>query len=120
MTHNVVVTPQARIELYETAIWWAENRDVDQAQRWLVGIERRIAELNERPQQHPLARESIAFPVEFRQVTFGLGSRPTHRIVFEVHGEEVVVHAIRHVAQDDLSPDDLQHFSTHEGSDEDE
>ena len=120
MTHKVVVTPQARIELYEAAIWWAENRSVEQAQRWLTAIERRIRELGDRPEQDPLARESDAFPVDLHQVAFGLGSHPTHRIVFEIPDTDVVVHAIRHVAQDDLSPDDLHHFVNREADDDDD
>ena len=35
------------------------------------------------------------------------GRRPTHRAVFTIRGEEVVVLTVRHVAQPDLSPDDI-------------
>lgn len=107
MIQRVVVTPKARIELYNAAIWWAENRDADQATRWLEGIEAAIDALRQNPEQYPAARENDDLPVQLRQQTFGLGKKPTHRIVFEIRVDELIVHAVRHLARDDLTREDL-------------
>ena len=47
------------------------------------------------------------FPFEVRQMTYGLGSRPTHRALFVIRPDMVYVIAIRHLAQRAVSPDDL-------------
>jgi len=107
MTYHVVVTPRARIEFYNDAIWWAEHRDVDQAKLWLAGFEQAINSLANRPGRCPAARENEELPFDLRQLTYGIGSKPTHRAVFEIRGEEVIIHGIRHLARRDLTPDDL-------------
>jgi hypothetical protein len=49
----------------------------------------------------------IALPTRF--ATFcSEGRRPTHRAVFAIRGEGMVVLAVRHLAQQDLSPDDVE------------
>lgn len=107
MAHRVRISPRAKTELYNAALWWAENRDVRQASRWLKGFETTLALLKEDPEQHSLANEDDRFAITLHQVLYGIGQRKTHRAVFEVRGEVVLVHAIRHLAQRDLSPDDL-------------
>jgi hypothetical protein len=39
---------------------------------------------------------------------FGLRRSKTHRAVFENRRQEVLVYAIRHLAQDSLIPDDFE------------
>lgn len=107
MTYRVILTPNARQELYDDAIWWAEHRDADQAARWLDGFELTLRTLAENPEKHPLASENDVFPVELRQMHYGLSKRPTHRTVYEIRGDEVIVHGIRHLARHDLTQDDL-------------
>ena len=109
LTYRVILTPKARIELYNDAVWWAENRSVEQARHWLDGFERAIEGLAKDPQVHPLARENAAFPFELRQFSYGLRSKPTHRAVFEIRGRDVIVHGVRHLARQDLTPEDLIH-----------
>jgi hypothetical protein len=107
VTYRVIVTPKARIELYNDAIWWAENRSADQAARWLDGFEQAIDSLAKDAAKYPLARENDEFAIELRQMPYGVGKRPTHRAVFEIHGREVIVHGIRHLARRDLTPEDF-------------
>ena len=47
------------------------------------------------------------FPFALRQITFGLGNKPTHRVVFEIRGDTVYVLAVRHLAQADITPNDV-------------
>ena len=66
------------------------------------------AGLSENAERHSQSRENDQFPYEIRDLPFGLRRRPTHRAVFTIRGEEVVVLTIRHVARRDLSPDDIE------------
>ena len=42
-----------------------------------------------------------------RQLNFGVSSKKTHRVVYEVTDEDVRVFAVRHLAQDELPPSEL-------------
>ncbi len=107
MTYRIAFTSKAKIEISQAALWWAENRSREQAARWLEGFESAIATLSENPEKHSEARESEAFPFSLRQLFFGLGSKPTHRAIFRIREDEVTIYGIRHVAQRDVSPDDI-------------
>ena len=87
----------------------SEHRDADQASRWLVGFEEAIASLGDDPERLGLARENDLYdlPYPVRQLTYGLGKEPTHRAVYEVRGDTVFVVAVRHLAQDHLSSEEL-------------
>ena len=107
MSYEVIVLGRAELDLNRNAIWWAEHRDVDQALRWLDGFTAAIDTLASNPQRHALVREDDLFPFPVRQLVFGIGSKPTHRAVFSVEGEKVLVYTAGHLAQDDLTPDDI-------------
>jgi plasmid stabilization system protein ParE len=111
-TYSVVFTQQAARELEAIADWWAEHRSVRQAARWYDGFSTKIEGLCRDPDRHPLADESPDFPYELRELHFGLGSRPTHRAVYTIVSEFVIVITIRHVAQRAIGPDDIQPSST--------
>jgi hypothetical protein len=55
--------------------------------------------------RYPLARENDQFPYEVRVMNYGVGSRPTHRALYTIRPNAVVVLSIRSVAQQDVSPD---------------
>jgi plasmid stabilization system protein ParE len=107
VSYHVVILPKAKIQLYEAARWWAINRSAEQAARWLDGFEEALASLENEPERFSTARENDAFPFTVRQLPYGLGRKKTHRAVFEVRGNQVIVHSIRHLAQDDLAPENL-------------
>ncbi len=54
-----------------------------------------------------MARENAAYDRKLRELYFGLGKRPTHRAVFEIRESDVIVHSIRHLAQADLTQEDI-------------
>jgi plasmid stabilization system protein ParE len=78
-----------------------------QAARWYAGFSDAIAALAQNPERCPLAPENGCFPYEIRELHYGLGSRPTHRAVFTVRPDMVLVLTIRHAAQADLTEADL-------------
>ncbi len=107
MTLAVVVTDRACEQIDAAFHWWSENRSGDQAGRWYEVCQTALASLAENPERHPKSPESSEFPYEIRDRYFGLGARPTHRAVFSLRPNMVVVIAVRHLAQESLSPDDL-------------
>jgi len=106
LKYEVVILPRAKIQLYNSALWWADHRSKRQAAEWLTGFEAAIESLGDTADDQPIARESDAFPFVVRQMHYGLGRTKTHRAVFEIRGNKVLVFAIRHLAQQDLTPDD--------------
>ena len=107
MSLPVVIEPRAKQDLRHAAAWWAENRSAEQAARWYDGFVEAIQSLGENPLRWPFARENGEFPHELRELHFGLGRPPTHRAVFTVRGEAVIVLAVRHAAQRDVAPEDF-------------
>ncbi len=107
MNFRVVITEQAEREMQSAFHWWAEHRSKRQADRWYSGLAKAIADLAENPERHGQSRERDRFAYEIRDLLFGIGRRPTHRAVYTIRGAEVVVLTVRHVAQQDLAPDDI-------------
>jgi plasmid stabilization system protein ParE len=107
MTIRVVLTRRAERELEGAADWWATHRSSSQAARWYAGFSDALASLSRNPERCPLAPEDGRFPYEIRELYYGLGSRPTHRAVFTIRRDMVLVLTIRHAAQADLTEDDL-------------
>ncbi len=107
MKYTIVITHPAEIQLATNSQWWAEDRSVDQAIRWYEGFLAAIESLEQHPDRCPLARENDRFDVEIRELHYGLGSRPTHRAVFKIEDDRVLILAVRHGAQQDLTEEDL-------------
>ncbi|MCE9604008.1 MAG: type II toxin-antitoxin system RelE/ParE family toxin [Planctomycetia bacterium] len=107
MTYTVVVTEQAAREMEDAATWWARERSVEQAERWYAGIRSAVSMLTEMPERCPLAAEHVDFRYALRELYYGLGSRPTHRAVFTIVKQTVIVLAVRHFAQDTLRAGDI-------------
>jgi plasmid stabilization system protein ParE len=107
MSYDVVITDRAAEQLKSAAQWWAEHRSLAQAERWYDGFIRAILKLAQEPQRCSLAREHDKFPFEIRQLIYGLGRKGTHRAVFTIRQDKVVILLIRHLAQSDLDFGDL-------------
>lgn len=107
MTYDVYLTDKASGQLEAAARWWSQHRSVEQAQRWYDGFIAAIGRLARNPRAFPLAPEHDAFPIELRQLTYGLGRKKTHRAVFAIRPDRVVVYAVRHLSQGDITLDDL-------------
>lgn len=108
MTYLVRMLPRAKLQLVNAATWWADKRSLEQAVQWLDGFEAALQLLANNPEDWPLAAECVAVPFQIREMTFGLGRRKTHRAIFEIRQHEVIIFAVRHLAQDLLTADDFQ------------
>ena len=101
------ILPRATVQLYEASLWWATNRSVAQAARWLAEIEGTIQGLSDTAPRHPLARESDAFDFSVHQCNFGVLNKPAHRILYSFDNSQVLVYSVRHLSQSDLPPDEI-------------
>ncbi len=107
MNFRVTILPRAKQQLYECALWWAQHRSVQQAEAWLSEIEAAIESIANDPHRYPLAGESAALDFRLQQLNFGLSNRLTHRVLFSVKEDNIVIYAVRHLAQADIPLDEL-------------
>jgi plasmid stabilization system protein ParE len=107
MTYRLRYTQEAYDDVSRNAEWWARHHSVEQAQRWFAAIHAKIDTLKTSPELHALADENPDYPHELREALFGLGSRPSYRILFTVIDDEVIVLTIRAAEQDSIKPGDL-------------
>ena len=107
MTYRVVISEPAEQELEAAVRWWAKNRSQEQALRWYDGFLEAMRSLAQNPHRCPRAREDHLFSAEIREFHYGLSARATHRAVFTLLHDVVLVLTIRHVAQADLTADDF-------------
>jgi hypothetical protein len=106
VSYEVVLTDGAKRQLDEACSWYVGNAP-HVADEWYDGFIAALAGLAENPERFGLAREDGVFPIEIRQLQYGSGKRKTHRAVFSIHGNRVVIRSIRHLARRDLKDGDL-------------
>ena len=104
MSYGVRLTERAERDLNAAADWIAE-RAPETAERWFSGFVDALLTLRDNPYRCRLARETDAFPFELRQFLYG--RRRNYRVLFTIREDAVIVLAIRHAAQRDLSTDDV-------------
>ena len=107
MPLDVYLTAKALIDIDDCRKWWAENRSAEQAERWHRACDAALDSLGTRATRCPLTRENRKAPVELRQLVFGIGKSRTHRLVFTIRPDRIVVYRVKHLAQRDISIDDL-------------
>lgn len=107
MSYRIRITFFAIEDMRSNHQWWFKNRSEAEADRWLIGIDKQIRALSSTANSETLATEVSLRKAEIRQATFGLGRKPSHRILFAIKGTEVVVYRIRAFKQDLLELDDL-------------
>jgi plasmid stabilization system protein ParE len=98
---------KAHQDLLDNCTWWATHRSEAEAERWYDGFSKAIKKLATDAERHALARENANFPFELRQLNYGLGRRPTHRALYTIRPDMILVLRIAHLAQDDFSTDDV-------------
>jgi plasmid stabilization system protein ParE len=107
MNLPVRMTDRARQELEDAFNWWAMHRSSEQAARWYNGFLDRLSMLSTTADRCTSAREFEQFPYDLRELHYGVGRRATHRALFTIRPDAVLVVSIRHVAQRDVTPDDI-------------
>ena len=107
MSYRVILNERAEDQLEAAYLWWMEHRSAEQAARWYNGFLDSVGSLSENPERCALARENSKFPIPVRELLYGLGKGITHRALFTIRHDVVFVFSVRHVAQQDVSPDEV-------------
>jgi len=105
--YEVILTKRAEAELEEQYQWWAENRSTDQANRWYSGFLTKMLSLEQDPHRSASAPENNLFSYQVFQLNYGLSHRPTHRAIYTVVKEKVVILRVRHLRQALLAEEDV-------------
>jgi plasmid stabilization system protein ParE len=105
MTRDVLIAERAQQEAQSNHDWWAEHRSAEQAARWYGEFMKAAASLSRNPERCCLAMEDDRFPYELRQLNFGIGRRATHRLVYTIRPQDVVILHVRHLAQEAIEPE---------------
>ncbi len=106
--HAVQITDPAAEDIQAIFTWWAENRSAEEAAVWYDKILQAMSTLSQMPERCPLVPETNLSLSGVRQLSFGVGRRPTHRIVFVSDEHAVSILRVRHHGQDVLQSEDLQ------------
>jgi plasmid stabilization system protein ParE len=101
---RVVVTQRAAAQLNATADWIAERAPAT-AEKWFAEFAAKLKTLDSSPERCPRARESRQMPFELRELL--IGRRRQWRVLFTIREDIVLVMAIRHAAQNDVTLEDL-------------
>lgn len=104
MSRPVFLTRNAERQLLVAADWYAQH-DRQVADDWFNGLVAALDALATHAERFSLARENDEFPFELREMLYGLGRRKTHRVLFVIRPDKIVVHQIRHVAQQNVTTD---------------
>jgi plasmid stabilization system protein ParE len=99
MNYEVLITSTAQQEADANHRWWAEHRSAEQAVRWYDEFLKATLSLENDPDRFALAAENDRCPYEIRQLNFGIGSKPTHQLVYTIRPTEVMILRVRHLAQ---------------------
>ena len=101
MQYQVIITPSAKADIFETNTWFLDNYP-DLAEKWLWGISQAVTSLSKLPERCPVSPESKAFDVVVRQLIYG--KKPhTYRILFSIQAEKVYILRVRSSKQKGIS-----------------
>lgn len=107
MTYIARLSERARVELQIAHDWWAVNRSAIQAERWYDRFVAVLDSISADPDRFARAPESLPTDCVVREAHFGLGKRATHRALFTIRDNSVVVLSIRHSSQRNLNLEEL-------------
>jgi plasmid stabilization system protein ParE len=105
MKNVVSLTARAEQDRQLSFEWYAENYSIAFATQWTIGITKAMHSLAHMPERCHKARENEYFPFRLYELLFG--RRMRHRIIFQIHVNEVIVLHIQYSAQRDLTEVDL-------------
>lgn len=107
MSRAVQLTERAQRQIEKIYEWYAIRASAG-AERWYAALLDCLHSLLQQGENCPVAAESEQFPVELREAVFGVRKRVTHRVLFVLRPESIVIYAVRHLAQDDVHPGILE------------
>lgn len=103
--YSIVVTDRAHGDIARNADWWERHRSKRQADEWVVGIYAAIESLAVMPARCAAAPEATELGRPVRNLLYGISRRATHRVLFGIDDETVVIYRVLHMSQSILSDD---------------
>ncbi|TWT88392.1 hypothetical protein Mal64_18720 [Pseudobythopirellula maris] len=107
MNRRIVITEPAKWDIHSNRSWWSVCRSKEQADRWYTGILNEIYSLAEMPERFSFASEHALRIAGVRQMLYGLGGA-THRVLYCVEDDAVVIYRVLSARQDSISAEDLE------------
>ena len=107
MSLSVKLDPLAERQVEARANYLATKYGAAAAVSWFDAMDATIDRLAESAAGRPLCLDKAAEGTGLREIYFGSGRKPTHRMVFEVAGNTVTVLLVWATALDDFTADDL-------------
>jgi plasmid stabilization system protein ParE len=95
---RVIIASAARDEIAEAVTYLSNQASPDAAARWLDELEQLLASLGEMPERFPVAPDDRYFP----QGTLRHAIHHSHRVLFTLRGDSVLVLHLRHAMRDTL------------------
>jgi len=102
----VEIFADAERDLHRSGVSIRTTVSGESAKRWIAKLCTAIDGLAETADRYPEADESAAVGLNLRMRIVGNRSH-VYRILFTIVGDTVLVHRVRHAAQDYLTEDDL-------------
>lgn len=107
MKREVFFTQRAEADI-DATLAFMKSHSQQVASKWFAKLADAIEQLENAPERFALCSESDRFPIELRQYNFGVGVKLTHRLVYTIRPNRVVVYAVRHLAQDAIGDELLE------------
>ena len=108
MTKFTVEFTRSATQSFNEICDWYSDQSASAEEKWIDAVGRVLDALESDPLRYPPADEPELASMKLQQLNFGVSSRPSHRCVFIVRpSQRVVVYAIRHHAQANLTPEDI-------------
>ena len=107
MNYTVRFTSRANLDIRDHLNWQTANVSAQSAEAWIQELLRQTDAIAEKPLTWPLARESQRLDIDLHESHVSIRGKRTHRILFTVMATAVEVVAVRHVAREDFTRDDL-------------
>jgi plasmid stabilization system protein ParE len=103
----VYIAARAEADIEQAFAWWRDNRSKEEASRWLDGVYPAIDSLSRMPERCARVTEVRQPRENLRQLLFGIGRKPTHRVIFRVLSDRVEVLRVLHVSRPPINLKDL-------------
>ena len=106
MAREIEIEPIAYRDIRSHAVFITVRVSATSAEHWKTRIVAAVNSLAEQPERWPFAEDPGLEGLGMREAT--MGRRPhVYRILYDFDRDRVIVHRIRHAAQDSLDEDDL-------------
>ena len=107
MSFEIVIKPKAKSDIRKEESYLVRERDVRAVRKWQSQVLRFRTQLAIDPHRYPQADEAEELGLDLRELII-CGRRGTsHRVLFNVVANSVIVQRIRQAALDRLTEDDL-------------